>query len=443
MPFRRKIYDELLMWKAESAGRSAVLIEGARRVGKSTIIEEFAKREYRSYLLIDFTYASQEVRDLFDDLSDLNYLFFRLQFLYNVTLHKRESLVIFDEVQLCPKARQAVKRLVADGRYDYAETGSLISIRKNTKGILIPSEEHRLTMHPMDFEEFRWALGDETTVPMLRKAYEEMIPLGDAVHRKLMRDWRLYMLVGGMPQAVEAQLETNNLQRVDQAKRMILDLYEEDFYKIDPTGALSRLFAAIPAQLAHSGSRYHVSSVIAGLQPGDALEQVAELCDSKAVLAAYHVGDPNVGLSATIDLAKFKLYLADTGLFVTLMFRDADYTENEVYAKLLSDKLPVNLGSVYENVVAQTLASRGIGLFYHTWPTPRSKHNYEIDFLLSRGKKVCPLEVKSSGYKTHASLDAFAGKFSSRVGAQRLVYTKDLRKDGPVTCLPTYHAQFV
>lgn len=441
--FKRKIYEEILAWKKQSDGRTALLVEGARRVGKSTVVEEFAKSEYRTYIRIDFAEAPLDVRRLFDDVSDLDYLFLQLQLRYQQQLFERESLIIFDEVQLCPLARQAIKALVKDGRYDYIETGSLISIRKNTAGILIPSEEQRVQMRPLDFEEFRWACGDEATIPLLQSAFATDTKLGDDLNRKLMRDFRLYMLVGGMPQAVEAYLSANNLQVVDDVKRTIINLYEEDFHKLDPSGALSMLFDAIPAQLANKSSRFHVSSVLANRQASDILEELAELRESKTVLVAYHANDPNVGMSSSINLEKFKLYLADTGLFVTLMFKDADFTENVVYEKLLADKLPVNLGMVYENVVAQELAANGYGLFYHTWPKEKSNHNFEIDFILPDGKKICPIEVKASRYKTHASLDAFGEKFSSRIGRQYLVYTKDMRKDEEVMCVPTYMARFL
>ncbi len=441
--FQRKIYNELVKWKNESQGSTALLIEGARRIGKSTVAEEFAKNEYRSYVLIDFSEASPEIASLFDDVSDIDYLFLQLQLRYSVQLYKRESLIIFDEVQLCPRARQAIKKLVKDGRFDYLETGSLISIRKNTSGILIPSEERRIQMHPMDFEEFRWALEDTATIPLLQSAFASRKALGEQANRKLMRDFRLYMLVGGMPQAVDSYIQTNDLRSVDRIKRDIINLYEEDFYKIDPTGALSLLFDAIPAQLAKKASRYQVSSVLANRQASDILEKIAELKESKTVLVAYHANDPNVGLSASIDLEKFKLYLADTGLFVTLAFKDADFTENIVYEKLLANKLPANLGAVYENIVAQEITSCGKGLFYHTWEKEGAKRNYEIDFITTEGKKICPIEVKSSGYKTHSSLDNFAKKYSDRIGRQYLVYTKDLQKDAEITCIPTYMTRFL
>lgn len=441
--FTRNIYRDLQDWKNKSNGKTALLIEGARRIGKSTVAETFAKNEYRSHILIDFAAAPVAVRRLFEDPSDLNYLFLQLQLQYNVQLFERESLVIFDEVQLCPLARQAIKQLVADGRYDYLETGSLISIRKNTADILIPSEERRIQMRPMDFGEFRLACSDSATIPLLEQSFSSRTSLGDQLNRKLMRDFRLYMLVGGMPQAVQAYLDTNNLQEVDQVKRGIIELYEEDFYKISPSGTLSMLFDAIPAQLAKKASRYQVSSVLANRQASDILEEIAELRESKTVLVAYHANDPNIGMSGSVDLEKFKLYLADTGLFTTLAFKDDGSTDNEVFRQLLADKLPANLGAVYENAVAQELVAQGHRLFYHTWPKEGANRNFEIDFIVPDGKKISPIEVKSSGYKTHASLDDFGRKYPSRVGRQYLVYTKDLRKDGPVTCIPTYMSRFL
>ena len=360
--FRQKMYDILLDWKSRFQGRTAMLVEGVRRVGKSTVVEEFTRREYRSYILVDFAEASRDVHELFDDVSDLDYLFLQLQLRYSARLLDRELLIILDEVQMCLRVRQAIKQLVKDGRYDYIGTGSLVSIRRNTRDILIPSEEERAQIRPMDFDEFRWARGDDATVPLLRRAFASRRPLGERFNRRLMRDFRLYMLVGGMPQAVDALLRTN---------------------------------------------------------------------------------DPSTGLSSSIDLGKFKLYLADTGLFVTLAFKDADFTDNIVCGKLLSDKLPVNLGMVYENVVAQELTAHGKRLFYHTWPKPGTTRNYEIDFIVPSGKKVSPVEVKSSNYRTHASLDAFCGKYSSRVGSRYLVYTKDLDRDGAVDCIPTYMSVFL
>ena len=434
--FRRKLYEKMLQWKQERDGQTALLIKGARRVGKSTLAEEFAKREYESYLMIDFTEAAQEVKDLFEDISNLDDLLLQLQYYYNVRLTPRKSVIIFDEVQDCPKARQAIRKLVKDHRFDYIETGSLISIRKNTKKIRIPSEETRLTLCPMDYEEFRWALGDEVSIGMLREAYEAKRSMGDAVTKKVLRDFRLYMLVGGMPQAVNEYLETNNLSAVDAVKREIIELYADDFRKIDPTGKATRMFYAVPGQLNKNASRYQISSVIEQGKQDRVEEILQDMEDSQVVVFSHHADDPNVGLALNEDRGRYKMFLNDTGLFVTLAFWDKDVTENVIYQKLLSDKLSANMGYVYENVVAQMLTAAGSKLFYYTWPTESGKHNYEVDFLLSRGSKIWPLEVKSSGYKTHASLDAFCEKFSQRVGERFLIYTKDLRRDGATTLLP-------
>ena len=376
-------------------------------------------------------------------MSDLNYFFLQLQLQYHVDLKERNSLIIFDEVQLCPKARQAIKHLVKDHRYDYIETGSLISIRKNVKDILIPSEERRVSMYPMDYEEFLWAVGDNTTYPLIRKFFEAGRPFGDQTNRKLMRDFRLYMLVGGMPQAVNEYLSSNNFKMVDAVKRDILRLYEDDFAKIDPTGRIAMLFDAIPAQLNNNASRYQVSGILENTRAGDILELIAQMRDSKTVLVSYHANNPGAGLSAARDLTKFKLFLCDTGLFTTLMFKDRDFTENIIYEKLLNDTLPANLGYLYENVVAQMLAAEGNELFYHTFLNEATKHNYEIDFLIARKNKICPIEVKSSGYKSHASLDAFYKKFSSQILNRYLIYTKDIGKDQNVRCYPVYMTPFL
>lgn len=443
MIFKRKIYDKLCEWKKTSDGNSAVLIEGARRIGKSTIAEEFAKNEYESYILIDFTNAPKTVINLFDDISDINYIFLQLQLIYKKDLHERKSLIIFDEVQFCPKARQAIKHLVKDHRYDYLETGSLISIKKNVKNILIPSEEKTIEMFPMDYEEFRWALKDYTTIPLLKKCFENRTSLGDEMNRRLIKDFRLYMLVGGMPKAVSTYIETNNMRLVDEEKRAILKLYEEDFKKIDPSGKASMLFKAIPAQLEKNASRYSVSSVLKNQRNASVLELISEMESSKTVLVSYKSNDPDIGFSRTKDLENFKLFLCDIGLFTTLIFEDKDFTENIIYEKLLNDKLSINLGYLYENVVAQILKANGNNLFYYTFLNEKTKHNYEIGFLLSRKNKICPIEVKSSGYKTHASLDAFSKKYSSRILSKYVLSTKDLRKDEDVTILPIYMTMFI
>lgn len=439
--FKRKIYDKILEWKEENHGKTALLIEGARRVGKSTIVEEFARKEYQSCIIIDFNKARKEVKDLFEDLMDMDLLFLKLQQMYHVELVDRNSVIVFDEVQQCPLARQAIKYLVQDGRFDYIETGSLISVKKNTKDITIPSEEDRIEMYPLDYEEFRWAIGDQTSMNILAKFWEKKIPLG-AAHREAIRNLRLYMLVGGMPQAINTYIESNNLSKVDETKRKIIKLYEDDLLKIDSSGRASKMFLSIPAALSRNASRYIPSSVIGKLEEDKMTELLKTLEDSKIVNMAYHVDDPNVGMPLSVNFDKFKIFAADTGLFVTLAFWDKAFTENVIYEKLLSDKLSANLGYVYENLVAQMLVAAGNKLFYHTWKKD-DKHYYEIDFLISHGNKICPIEVKSSGYKSHASLDAFCEKYSKIINQRYLLYTKDLQKDGNTLLSPIYMTPFV
>lgn len=441
--FKRKMYDRMLKWKKERNGDSALLIQGARRIGKSTLAEEFAKNEYDSYILIDFAVAPPAVRDLFNDISDLDYIFLQLQLIYHVQLIERKSVIIFDEIQKAPLARQAIKHLVKDHRYDYIETGSLITVHKSSADILLPSEETKVDMFPMDYEEFRWALGDTATVPLLRTAFERRIPLGDAVHRRMMRDFRLYMLVGGMPKAVAEYIRTNNFSAVDLVKRDIVSLYEEDFWKLDDTGRATALYDAIPAQLSKNASRYQVASALPGEKADRTVNVIKMLNDSMAANVVYRSNDPNIGLALTMDYEKFKMYTSDTGLFVTLAFKDKDFTDNVIYEKLLNDKLSTNMGYVYENVIAQMLRASGKQLFYYTIPTTDGKKYYEIDFLIADGHKVAPIEVKSSGYKTHASLDAFCEKFSDRIRNKYIIYTKDLKREQGVDYIPVYMTMFL
>ena len=442
--FKRKLYTKMLHWKQSKAGTTALLIKGARRVGKSTIVEEFARCEYGSYILIDFADAPTALWEAIENISDRDNFFMQLQFIYGVKLYERNSVIIFDEVQKCPKAREAIKYLVKDHRYDYIETGSLLSIKKNTRDIVIPSEETRLTMYPMDYEEFRWALGDEVTIHMLRESYDNRRPMGDAVMRKLLRDFRLYMLVGGMPQAVNTYLDTKNLSEVDIKKREIIELYIDDFLKIDPSGKVSKMFSAIPAQLSKNATRYQYTGVLGKNEKSEAIDEcLRDLEDSLTVNFAHHSDNPSVGLPAHTDYGQYKLFVGDTGLFITLAFWDKDVTENIIYQKLLSDKLSADLGYVYENVVSQMLVASGNKLFYHTWQSETSNHNYEVDFLLSRGNKLWPLEVKSSGYNMHKSLDIFCKKFSEHIGRKMLIYTKDLKKDADVTLLPVFMTMFL
>lgn len=441
--FKRKMYDRLLKWKKERNGDSAILIQGARRIGKSTLAEEFARNEYESYILIDFAVAPAEVYELFKDISDLNYIFLRLQLIYQVQLIERKSVIIFGEIQKAPLARQAIKHLVKDHRYDYIETGSLITVHKSSADILLPSEETRVDMFPMDYEEFRWALGDTATIPLLRTTFEKRIPLGDAVHRRMMRDFRLYMLVGGMPKAVAEYIKTNNFSAVDLVKRDIVSLYEEDFWKLDSTGRATALYDAIPSQLSKNASRYQVSAAIPGERPDRLISTVKMMNDCMATNVVYQSNDPNIGLALTMDYERFKIYTSDTGLFVTLAFKDKEITDNVIYEKLLSDKLSTNLGYVYENVIAQMLRAAGKQLFYSTIPTADGKKYYEIDFVIPDEHKVSPIEVKSSGYKSHISLDVFCKKYSDRIRNKYIIYTKDIKREDGIDYIPVYMTMFL
>lgn len=441
--FKRKIYEEIREWKDKYSEKYALLIKGARRVGKSTIAEEFARNEFKSYILIDFAHTSKEINELFDDTYNLDFFFLQLQQLTGKRLYEKESVIIFDEVQLLPKARQAIKYLVADGRYKYIETGSLISIKKNTKDILIPSEERKISMYPMDFEEFLWAIGDEITADTIRMLWQNKKAAGNSMHRNIMRLFRLYMLVGGMPQAIETYLEQNNLEAVDETKREIIDLYEEDFTKIDAGGLAGDIYDAIPAGLNGNASRYVLANAREGARSEQVWELIPDMLSSYTVNIAYHSNDPIVGMPLTKDTGRYKLFTSDTGLFITLAFKDKNYTENIIYNKLLSDKLDTNLGYIYENVVAQMLTVKGNNLFYYTMGSETSHHLYEIDFLVSSGDKICPLEVKSANYKGHKSLDVFCDKFSNRIKDKYVVHTKDYKWENGIHYIPVYMIPFL
>ena len=441
--FRRKIYEEIREWKDKYSEKYALLIKGARRVGKSTIAEEFAKNEFKSYILIDFAHTSKEIIELFNDTYNLDFFFLQLQQLTGKRLYEKESVIIFDEVQLLPKARQAIKYLVADGRYKYIETGSLISIKKNTKDILIPSEERKISMYPMDFEEFLWAIGDEVTADTIRMLYQSKKAAGNSMHRNIMRLFRLYMLVGGMPQAIETYLKQNNLEAVDETKREIIDLYEEDFTKIDAGGLAGDIYDAIPASLSGNASRYVLANAREGARSEQVWGLIPDMLSSYTVNIAYHSNDPIIGMPLTKDTGRYKLFTSDVGLFVTLAFKDKDYTENIIYNKLISDKLDTNLGYIYENAVAQMLTVKGNNLFYYTMESETSHHLHEIDFLISSGDKICPLEVKSGNYKNHKSLDAFCDKFSNRVKDKYVVHTKDYKWENGIHYIPVYVIPFL
>ena len=441
MYFERKVYRKLLDWKDKYSEKYAVLLEGARRVGKSTIAEHFAQNEYKSYILIDFSKTTDNIRDCFNDIGNLNMFFLRLQAETGITLYEHESLIILDEVQLFPKARQAIKHLVSDGRYSYLETGSLISIKKNVKDILVPSEEMKIQVYPMDYEEFCMAAGNN--YELLRQIYHMNSAIGQATNRKLMRDLRVYMAVGGMPQAVEAYIEGKNFSEIDMVKRQIISVYEEDFKKIDSSGRISALYHSIPAQLAKDLRKYRITTAIGKKNNTRADELIYELIDSKTVLPCYNSTDPGVSLADTKDFDSYKLYLSDTGLFVTLMFIDRPVTENDVYAKLLSDKLPANLGYLYENLVAQMITASGRELYYHTWEKAGSTHYYEVDFLISEGSKINAFEVKSSGSGKHESINEFNRKFSKNVHNIYLLSQKDVGKEEKLLLKPFYLMPFL
>ena len=441
MFFKRKVYDKLLEWKKLYSDIYAVLLEGASRVGKSTIAESFARNEYKSYILIDFSKTTNKILECFDDIGNLNIFFLRLQAEAGITLYEHDSLIIFDEVQLFPKARQAIKHLVADGRYSYLETGSLISIKKNVKDILIPSEEMKIQVYPMDYEEFCDATGN--SYGLLKQIYDSASPIGQATNRKLMRDLRIYMAVGGMPQAVEAYVDGKNFSEIDMVKRQIITLYEEDFKKIDASGRLSAMYHSIPAQLAKDTKKYRLTSAISKTSSARTEELLYELIDSKTVLPCFNTTNPNVSLVDTKDFDSYKLYVSDTGLFVTMMFMDRAVTENDVYAKLLSDNLPANLGYLYENLMAQMIASTGRELYYHTWEKKDSTHYYEVDFLVSDKSKINAFEIKSSGLGKHESINEFCRKYSKNVNKSYLISQKDVGKDGSLLLKPFYLVPFI
>lgn len=441
MYFYRKAYEKLKDWKTKYADSYAVLLEGARRVGKSTIAENFAKYEYKSYILIDFSNIPNNIVSCFEDIANLDLFFLRIQAETGITLYEHESVFIFDEIQLFPKARQAIKHLVKDGRYHYIETGSLISIKKNVKDILIPSEEMKIEIFPMDYEEFCKATGNN--YELLRQIYNTKKAIGQSTNRKLMRDLRIYMAVGGMPQAVEAYTKGANFVVIDQIKRQIIELYEEDFKKIDPSGRISAFYHSIPAQLAKDGKKYRISSVNGIRKTRKTEELLYELIDSKTILPCFNSTNPRVSLASSKDFDSYKLYLSDTGLFVTLMFIDRPVVENDIYAKLLSDKLPANLGYLYENLIAQMIAASGRELYYHTWEKEGSTHYYEVDFLISDRSKISAFEVKSSGEGKHESIIQFAKKYSDAIKDIYLVSQKDVSKEGSLNKKPMYMIPFI
>ena len=422
------------------------MVDGARRVGKSYIAELFAKHEYRSYLMIDFNRPRPgAVQAITEESNDLDFMFAKLAVLYDVKLYPRESLVIFDEVQLCPQARALIKYLVADGRYDYLETGSLISLRSNVQNIVIPSEEEHLEMHPLDFEEFLWAVGNETAYEFMRTAYESMKPLGQVLNRKFFNLFRQYMLVGGMPTSVLAYIEEKDFSAADKVKRGILTLYRNDIAKYAKgyETRVRQIFDEIPGQLSKKEKKYRLSAISKSARMREYEDAFVWLNDAMITNPCFNSTDPNVGLSLNLDVTTHKLYMGDTGLLVTHAFWNDGYSENVLYKAILSDRLNVNEGMLTENIVAQLFRSNGRKLFFYSCGGERSGDRMEVDFLIRRGKKICPVEVKSSVFKRHSSLDKFMRKYSGRLGDAFILYSGDvMRRDG-VVHLPLYMASFL
>lgn len=444
---KRKIYNRLLKWKERDNGSCALLLDGARRVGKSYIAEQFGKNEYKSYLMIDFAHLPMEVRKIFEnDFHDLDLFFNKLSAYYRKTLYKRESLFIFDEVQRFPPAREMIKYLVQDGRFDYVETGSLISLRMNVENIVIPSEEEHVEMFPMDFEEFLWAMGDETTVPFLREFYEKQIPLGQAMHRRVMNDFRQYMLVGGMPQAVEMYAKTKDFEDVDRIKKRILTLYREDITKFAKgyEARVLAIFDELPSQLSKIEKKYKLSKIGKGARFRDYENAFMWLAEAMVVNNCYNATEPTVGLSMSQEHSTRKCYMGDTGLLVSHSFMDDEYGDNELYRDILLDKLYVNEGMLMENIVAQQLRGSGHKLFFYSRSDTNNRENHmEIDFLIRNKRKICPIEVKSGLYRRHSSLDKFRNKFMGKIGQPYILYTKDIQIKEGVIHLPIYMAMFL
>ncbi len=444
---RRKIYDEILKWKKRSAGQTALLIDGARRVGKSYIAEKFAAAEYKSYLLIDFNRAPKEVTDLFENyLNDLDTLFMYLSGFYNTKLYERETLIILDEVQLCPRARSAIKYLVADGRYDYLETGSLMSIKKNVKDILIPSEEEHLKMYPLDFEEFLWALDNETLMPLIQTCYEKKQPMGQVLHRKAMDYFRQYMIVGGMPQAVEKYVETRDFDSVDRVKRSILELYRADIMK-HAAGyemKVAQIFDDIPAQLQKHDKKFKLSSLKKEARFREYDDALFWLSDAMIANICYNSTAPSIGLKLNMDRLTLKCYMADTGLLISHAFDENGIVSEEIYKKLLFDKLEFNKGMIVENIVAQMLTAAGHKLYFYSNPSrDEVSERMEIDFLIAKSKissrhNISPIEVKSGKNYTLTSLKKFRNKYAEQTDTPYVLHTGDLKEADGITYLPLY-----
>lgn len=447
MIFKRKIYEQLLNWKESTHGSRALLIEGARRVGKSTIAEEFGKNEYKSYILVDFNTVPQSVKNaLQNELTDLDSLFMILSTEYGKSLYRRESLIIFDEIQQFPHARQAIKYLVKDGRYDYIETGSLISIKENVKGITLPSEERRINMYPMDFEEFSLALGDENLIGYIKDCFQKQIALDQNLHEKAMLLFRQYMIVGGMPMSVSAYIENNrNFYSADIEKRDILQMYRNDIMKIEAKyrSNVLAIYDQIPAFLSKAERRVIFSNIEKGTGFPKFHDTFFWLADSMIVNTCFNCSDPNIGLSLNEDRTYVKCYMGDTGLLISHTFDESELSNGNLFRELLLGKLSVNEGMFYENVVAQMLVARGHKLFFYTRYNPEKHRNdIEIDFIISNYSKlnhrIFPIEVKSKNKYSTISLDRFDEIFRSRIAKSYVIHPKNLRIDGNRMFIPPY-----
>ena len=444
---KRKIYETLLNWKRTGAGKTALLIDGARRVGKSYIAEAFAKAEYRSYILVDFNNAAGDVLDLFNNyMSDLDTLFMYLSGYYDVRLYPRESLIIFDEVQMFPQARAAIKYLVADGRYDYIETGSIVSIKKNVKDIVIPSEERHMKMYPMDFEEFLLAAGNETLLPIIRQCFMNMKPLGQALHRKAMDYFRQYMIVGGMPQAVAEYIAQHDFESVDQVKRDILALYRADIskYANGYEAKATSIFDEIPAQLNRHEKKFRLSSIQKEARFREYEDALFWLEDAMIINTCFNSTEPGVGLKLNMDRLTMKCYIADTGLLISHAFDEKGIVTEEIYKKILFGKLELNKGMLIENIVAQMLVASGHKLYFYSNPSrsdPGSR--MEIDFLIAKDKissrhNISPIEVKSGSNYTLSSMRKFRAKYSSALHTPIIIHASDLKTEDGAVYMPVY-----
>lgn len=446
MKFKRKIYNNLLDWKNNRLGKTALLIEGVRRVGKSFVVTEFAKQEYKSYVIIDFSVPRPLTLDaIINTAYDLDGLFNRISIEYKVQLHPRETLIIFDEVQLCPKARQLIKHLVADGRYDYIETGSLVSLKTNIDDILIPSEEERLSLNPMDFEEFCWAMGDEVTVSFARECYLNRKALG-AIHDTVLKRYCEYLCVGGMPQAVEEYVKTKDYSRTDKVKRSILDLYRNDIGKFAGNNAakVRSIFNEIPGQLTKKDKKYSLASLDKAARMRTYEDSFDWLSDAKIINPSYNATDPTVGMALSSDFATRKIYMADTGLLLSHALQMDNVTETKLYEAIFTGEVYFNNGMIAENAVAQSLVASGKSLFFYSRHNRETHRNeIEIDFLIRKDGAVTPIEVKSGKYRSHASLDKFSTKFADRIGERIILYTKDVAERDGVIHLPIYMAMFL